>query len=167
MPTVSVSEGFLDAWADLDPVDGKRVGAFLEKLIGAPEAASLRPEIVHDAADRSVRSFKVTHDLRALAWAGGDQLLLLHVARHDRAYTWARTHCVNCHPVTGEYLVVSLAGTDERAEPCADGGTSGSDSTAVPLGAHLCSSSRDLCRVLEGRGIDCGRLLATPKDSSR
>lgn len=115
MTTVLVAGNFLEAKARLDAADEKRVDLFLDKLVRAPNAAGLRPEIVHDAADRAVRSFKVTHDLRAIGQVEGASVLLLHVARHDRAYAWARDHCVKCHPTTGERLLVTVS--EEREEP--------------------------------------------------
>jgi hypothetical protein len=64
-------------------------------------------ELVHDASDRSIRSLRVTNDLRAIAHVETGQLLLLYVDQHDKAYRWARDHCVECHPVTGELQVVA------------------------------------------------------------
>jgi len=104
---ISISDSFLESLIRLSPGDGKRVAAFLDKMVHAPDAAGLRPEIVHDAADRAIRSFKVTHDLRAIAHLEGDRLLLLYVARHDVAYEWVLGRCVMCHPVTGELQVVA------------------------------------------------------------
>ncbi len=95
---VSISDTFLHALARLAPGDIKRVALFVDKLLHQPDAARLRPEIVHDAADRAVRSLKVTHDLRAIVRSEGETLLLLWVARHDDAYAWARDHCHDCGP---------------------------------------------------------------------
>lgn len=137
MASVLVADSFLAALEDLDVADAKRAVAFLEKLLRAPDAAGLRPEIVHDAADRAIRSFKVTHDLRTIAHVGGDVLILLFVARHDRAYAWARDRCVECHPVTGERRLVLRGGDPEGAA----------------LHVQLCETSGDLCAMLDARGI--------------
>lgn len=134
MPLIEITEEFADSLDELDPSDAKRVAAFLGKLVLAPDAASLRPEIVHDAADRSIRSFKVTHDLRALARFDGDRVGLLFVARHDRAYARARDACFGCRPQAPVIGVVSAS--DDPAPQ-----------------AWLCSSVADLCRVLTARGI--------------
>ncbi len=107
MVTLTITDSFVSALTELDASDAKRVIAFLDKLVREPSARGLRPEIVHDAADRTIRSYKVTHDLRAIAHIEGDTVLLLFVARHDKAYAWARDRCIECHPVTGEIQVVA------------------------------------------------------------
>lgn len=107
MPQFAMADSFVDAFAALDAASTKRVAAFLGKLVREPDARSLHPEIVRDAPDRSIRSLRVTDDLRAIARIAEDTLLLLFVGEHDRAYRWARDHCVECHPVTGELQLVA------------------------------------------------------------
>jgi len=102
---LTLADSFIESLADLSPADNKRATAFLDKLIHAADASGLRPEIVHDASDRTVRSFKVTHDLRAIGRVDGANLMLLFVARHDEAYRWARDHCVECDPPNGEIRI--------------------------------------------------------------
>ena len=93
---IAISDTFLHALPRLAPGDIKRVALFVDKLVHQPEASGMRPEIVHDAADHSVRSLKVTHDLRAIVRIEHEWLTLLWVARHDDAYSWARDHCHEC-----------------------------------------------------------------------
>ena len=120
---ISISDSFLDATRALEPVDARRASAFAEKLVVTPEASSLHPEIVHDAHNRTVRSFRVTQDMRAIAHLEGGRLLLLYVARHDAAYAWARGHCIECVMTDMEVRVrltrVAADGTQER-EPFSD-----------------------------------------------
>jgi hypothetical protein len=139
MPRITISDSFLASLADLDPADAKRVALFLDKLVRAPEASSLRPEIVHDAADRAVRSLKVTHDLRAISHVEGERVLLLFVARHDRAYAWARDKCVACIAATGEFEL--------RSAP---------DEAGVHLVVHACPTAGALCELLSSAGIAHG-----------
>ena len=101
-----MTDSFIEALTELAPGDGKRVAAFLDKLVHAPDAAGLRPEIVHEAGDRTIRSLKVTHDLRAIGHIDGDEIVLLYVGQHDDAYAWASKRCIECHPVTGEMQIV-------------------------------------------------------------
>jgi len=112
---ISMTDSFVEAMAALSPGDGKRVAAFLDKLLHAPDASGMRPEIVHDAGDRSIRSLKVTHDLRAIAHIEDDGVVLLYVDRHDPAYAWAKKRCIECHPVTGELQIVTDPDVAERA----------------------------------------------------
>jgi hypothetical protein len=139
MPSIGIADSFLDSLTSLDPVDVKRVARFLEKLLQAPETTSLRPEIVHDASDRSVRSFKVTHDLRAISRVADASLTLLFVGRHDRAYAWARARCIDCH---AEARTISL-----------DSGESGGPAESRTT---VCATAGELCRLLATRGIDHG-----------
>lgn len=131
---ISIADSFLESLIRLSAGDGKRVAAFLDKLVHAPDAAGLRPEIVHDAADRAIRSFKVTHDLRAIAHIEGDRVVLLYVSRHDDAYAWAAGRCVECHPVTGELQLV--AATAEASARLATAG-------AVEAAARIASAGAD------------------------
>jgi hypothetical protein len=120
---ISISDSFLDAMRALDPADARRASAFAEKLVVAREASGLHPEIVHDAHNRAVRSFRVTQDMRAIAHVEGERLLLLFVARHDAAYAWARAHCIECL-VEGEAMRVRLtavaANGSQGVAPIAD-----------------------------------------------
>lgn len=137
MPQLSITDAFLNSLADLDSADARRATAFLGKLVAAPEAASLRPEIVHDAHDRSIRSFRVTHDLRAIAHVEGERLMLLHVARHDHAYVWARTHCVKCMATDGELRMVDID----------------TDIGELPLHADTCCDDREVLELLQRHGL--------------
>lgn len=106
MQQIALADSFVDALAHLDSGDIKRAAAFIDKLIAEPTRASFNFEMVHDAQDRAIRSARVTQDLRAIAHVDAKLLLLLFVGRHDLAYEWARTRCVECHPITGELQLV-------------------------------------------------------------
>lgn len=112
---ISLTESFIESLAGLAPADGKRAAAFLHRLLRAPDASGLRPEIVHDAGDRTIRSFKVTRDMRAIGHLEHDKIVLMFVGRHDAAYEWAKNRCVECHPVTGEIQIVADPTDAERA----------------------------------------------------
>jgi hypothetical protein len=103
---ISITDEFLESTLRLHPADTRRVATFLDKLLHSPDAAGLRPEPIHDAPDRSVRSFKVTHDLRAIGRMDSGAVQMLHVGQHDQAYRWAREHCVDCHDDAGELRVI-------------------------------------------------------------
>jgi hypothetical protein len=137
MPRIHVSDDFLESLATLDAADAKRAVTFVDKLVHSPAAASLRPEIVPDAADRAIRSFKVTHDLRAIAHIDGQDVVLLHVARHDRAYVWARGRCLSCQSESGESWLVHEGG----------------DETGMPIHTRVCSTRTDMCLLLSERGV--------------
>lgn len=106
---LALTDTFVEALASLAPSEGKRATAFLDKIIHSADAPSLRPEIVHDAKSRAIRSFRVTHDLRAIGHVAGDELTLVYVGQHDEAYRWASKHCVDCDPHSGKVTVTPLA----------------------------------------------------------
>jgi hypothetical protein len=141
MPALTLTDTFLHSLAALDASDAKRAAAFLDKLVREPSAAGLNLEIVHDAGDRSIRSLRVTQDLRAIVHVDGNRLSLLHIARHDKAYAWAAAHCVQCHPDTRELRVVPSPAVEQVAQE--------------PAGAAVCTiGDRDaLCAQLDARGI--------------
>ncbi len=95
-PCVTVTDSFLKSAADLDRIDAKRVSAFLGKLLTEPTASGLRAEIVRDAHDRTIKSYRVSRELRAVAQVQGRDATFLFVGPHEKAYTWATTHCVEC-----------------------------------------------------------------------
>ncbi len=113
---LTLSHSFVEALASLAPSEGRRATAFLDKLLHSPDALGLHSEIVHDAVDRSIRSFRVTHDLRAIAHVEGAAVTLLYVDQHDAAYRWARNYCVECHPVTGEIRIVEDLDPDDHQD---------------------------------------------------
>jgi hypothetical protein len=121
---ISISDSYLAAMRALDRADARRASAFAEKLVSSADTVGFHMEIVHEARDRAVRSFRVTKDMRAIAHLDCGRLLLLYVDRHDAAYSWARGHCIECL-VEGEEVRVRLTriaadGTKGLA-PIADG----------------------------------------------
>jgi hypothetical protein len=107
--TVAVADSFGDAVARLDAEDGRRARRFLDKVADDPERAGLNCEIVRKQPDRNMCSMRVSLDIRAIAYRYGGTLTLLWVDHHDSAYAWARARCVECHPVSGRVLKVTLA----------------------------------------------------------
>jgi len=143
MTQIALAQSFVDALARLDSVDTKRTAAFLDKLIEEPDANGLHLETVHGANDRSVRSMRVTVDLRAIAQRLGGQLLLLFVGQHDDAYSWARAHCIGCESGADRPAIAILADHSAAVQPAY---------------AAQCTvqNGRELCRALENAGIDHG-----------
>lgn len=142
MITAELTDTFFESLRALDRADGRRVVAFLGKLLTDPDAARLQSEIVHDAHDHAVRSYRVTQDMRAITETDADRLFILFVGRHDRAYAWARGHCFDCLTRSGErHVVVTPQG----------------QSMAAPQGTAAIAGEDVLAGVLEERGL--GALL--------
>lgn len=134
MITVELTDTFFDSLRALDRADGRRAVAFLGKLLADPEAARLQSEIVHDAHDHAVRSYRVTQDMRAITETDGDRLFIMFVGRHDRAYAWARGHCFDCLTRSGERHVVITPQGQSLAEPQATAAIADEDIMAGVLG---------------------------------
>ena len=141
---IAMAEQFLGSLADLDGADAKRVAAFLDRVVREAPGSPVETEIVHDAGDRAVRSMRVTRDLRAIVCLEADRLVLLFVAHHDVAYSWARDHCVRCRPLDGALEVVSV---DVAEAPRAE--------AAPAPGRVECvvDDSGSLCELLDSRGV--------------
>ncbi len=112
MVTTVLTDEFVEAMARLDGAAAKRTAAFLDKLVKEPEASSLNLEMVNDSGDRTIHSMRVNSDLRAIVGIDGQRMVLMYVAHHDAAYAWARTHCLRCHPHTGELEIVPIEASD-------------------------------------------------------
>lgn len=136
MITVELTDTFFDSLAALDRADARRAVAFLGKLLADPDAARLKSEIVHDAHDHAVRSYRVTQDMRAITETDADRLFVLFVGRHDRAYAWARGHCFDCLTKSGRRRVVVTPQGQSSAEPQATTPIADMAMLAIVLGAR-------------------------------
>ncbi len=134
-PCVTVTDSFLESASALDRTDAKRVSAFLGKLLTEPAAAGLHGEIVKDAHDRTIRSYRVSRELRAVARVEGRDATFLYVGPHEKAYTWARKHCVDCQLGRHSVRLTDEQGTERR------------------LREWECLDHDQLCDLLEAHGV--------------
>ena len=134
-PCVTVTDSFLESASELGRDDAKRASAFLGKLLTEPTASGLRPEIVRDAHDRTIRSYRVSRELRAVARVEGRDATFMYVGPHEKAYAWARTHCVECQ--LGRHTVRLT----EETGP------------GRPMRQWECVERDQLCDLLEAHGV--------------
>jgi mRNA-degrading endonuclease RelE of RelBE toxin-antitoxin system len=92
--TVAAADTFLESFAALPRQVQPRVREFTKKLRADPTHNSLNYERIARARDPHMRSVRVTQDYRAIVahLDGTDTYLLLWIAKHDDAYTWAERH---------------------------------------------------------------------------
>ena len=134
-PCITLTDSFLESASDLQRNDAKRVSAFLGKLLVEPTASGLRPEIVKDAHDRSIRSYRVSREMRAVAQLEGRDATFLYVGPHEKAYAWAKAHCIECQ--LGRHSV-RLADADEPGRQ---------------LREWECVDHEQLCDLLDSHGV--------------
>jgi hypothetical protein len=134
-PCVTLTDAFLESASELEHTDARRVSAFLGKVLVEPTASGLRPEIVKDAHDRTIRSYRVTRELRAVAQIQGRDVTFLFVGTHEKAYSWAKKHCVECQAGSHGVRLV------------------GAEDSARTLRAWECLDHDQLCDVLDSHGV--------------
>ena len=103
---IAIADSFEESGSRLEGSAAKHVAAFVEKLVAEPDSHGAHFEPVRNAQDRHMLSARVSRELRAIAYECAGLLTLLWVDHHDHAYAWARTRCVECHPMTGRVLRV-------------------------------------------------------------
>ena len=110
---ILVAESFDESARRFEGPEAAHVAAFVDKLVASPNGHGVRFEPVREAHESHMVSARVSLALRAIAYECADVLTLLWVDHHDQAYAWARTRCVECHPLTGRVVRVYEAEDDE------------------------------------------------------
>ncbi|SUZ33782.1 DNA helicase IV [Roseibaca ekhonensis] len=67
----------------------KQFWKLVQKMHAHPEANGNNLERVKGGSDKRMRSIRIDQGYRAIALQEGDDLLLVHVDEHDKAYAWA------------------------------------------------------------------------------
>ncbi|MGJ8573374.1 MAG: UvrD-helicase domain-containing protein [Hoeflea sp.] len=67
----------------------KQFWKLIQKMHAHPEANGNNLERVKGGSDKRMRSIRIDQGYRAIALQEGDDLLLVHVDEHDKAYAWA------------------------------------------------------------------------------
>jgi hypothetical protein len=137
---VTLTDSFLDAVSALDRNSMRRVGGFISKLLTQASPTGLRPEIVHEAGDRSIRSYRITRELRAIARVQGMDVALLYAGPHEEAYAWASRRCIECEESRHR---VRLRDREDLE-------------TSTLLAEWECVDEDDLCRLFDERGLEHG-----------
>lgn len=107
MATV-IDSHFFTAASRLTNQDRGRALTFIDKFLENPKQPGLSLERIQRSRSNNLWSARVTDDLRAIIYQDGESYVLLHVDRHDEAYTWASRYDVGRHSQTGALQVVQL-----------------------------------------------------------
>lgn len=109
MSAVSISKTFSASTKKLSTPDRGRVLDFLTKFMEDPGSPGLNFETIQGAKDGSMKSARITQDLRTILHQGDGMLTLLYAGHHEDAYRWAGHRRIENHPVTGTLQIVETA----------------------------------------------------------
>lgn len=116
MPTVAISDDFLEALERLPRKVQRKVRTFVTKFRENPTAASINYEKI-SAADPRVHTVRVGIDYRGIVLHPdeGDVYLLTYIGHHDEAMDWAKRKQFSIHARTGALQVMSVSAEAEAA----------------------------------------------------
>lgn len=109
MTAVNIAKTFSASAKKLSTTDRGRILDFLTKFLDDPTSPGLNYESIEGAADRRMKSARITRDLRTILHQGEGMYTLLYAAHHDDAYRWANNRRIEHHPVTGTLQIVESA----------------------------------------------------------
>lgn len=123
----------------------KAIAAKFNKLVLSmrvnPESNGINFETIEGSADRRVKSLRVDQDYRAVAYVENGLCVLLHVAKHDDAYDWARRRKLHINSVTNAVQVVEMQETAEEVPAVA------AAAPAAPASLFAGVSDADLANI--------------------
>lgn len=115
MPTVAITDDFLDAMQTLPRKVQRKARSFLAKFRTDPRSKGINYEPV--MADNSrVRTVRIGLDYRGIVLhpEKGDVYILAYVGHHDEAMAWARHKRFEIHPRTGALQVYTATQETEK-----------------------------------------------------
>ncbi|MGP5592170.1 3'-5' exonuclease [Corynebacterium flavescens] len=108
---------------------GNQIVAFIDKLASNPESPSLHVERVANAADKRVRTARVTDKYRAVLFelqgSGEKQFLVIDILNHDDAYDLATSKSLVVNAVTGVTQLVDVSAAGAGGAGDGGAGTAG------------------------------------------
>ena len=78
----------------------------MARLMTDPSRAGATFETVQGARNKGIKSIRTDDGYRAIGYLSGQDLLLLHVNEHDKAYRWAENRHVRVDPDTNRIRIV-------------------------------------------------------------
>lgn len=131
---LAFADSFLSAQDKLDANTLEAVRDAVKKLrTGGPEMVGL-----HSLEACDFQSFSVNRNaFRVIAHVEGDQIVLVHVGPHDRAYKWARRHKVSQIGATIRVRRLTVVDADVEAERRQDGASPSYSNAGHVFGASM------------------------------
>jgi superfamily I DNA/RNA helicase/mRNA-degrading endonuclease RelE of RelBE toxin-antitoxin system len=143
--TLVLGSDFLSSFADLPKKIQLKVDKFISGYRENPTASSYNYESLH-SRDPHLRSVRIDHDYRGIIYKPdtGSHYILVTVAKHDDAYTWAEHKVFSVHPDTGALQII-------------DYGQLGADSYDAQVAAYSeadAEEKRDLFQAYRDRELE-------------
>lgn len=141
---VAISDGFLEAFAEVPKNKQKKVRRFIQKFRSNPRSSGINYEKIKAARDPKLRSVRIDQEYRGIVLKpeAGNVYMLLWVDHHDDAYQWAMNKVVQIHPETGSIQVLAM---EEAPAPAVNGEQS--DPEQAPDDLFAAHRDRELIRL--------------------
>ena len=115
---LAISDDFFDAYSRLPRNAQGKVSEFINRFRQDPTRAGLNYESIHDSRDKRMKSVRVDQAHRAIVLKpdSGNVYILLWVAKHDDAYTWAKRKVCRINEVSGALQIIDIEDVEAATE---------------------------------------------------
>lgn len=115
---LAISDEFFDAYSCLPRNAQGKVSEFINRFRQDPTRAGLNYESIHDSRDKRMKSVRVDQAHRAIVLKpdSGNVYILLWVAKHDDAYTWAKRKVCRINEVSGALQIIDIEDVEATTE---------------------------------------------------
>src|SRR4028119_1591583 len=107
---LAISDEFFDAYSRLPRNAQGKVSEFINRFRQDPTRPGLNYESIQDSRDKHMKSVRVDQAHRAIVLKpdSGNVYILLWIAKHDDAYTWARRKVCRVNEVSGALQIIDV-----------------------------------------------------------
>lgn len=115
---LAISDEFFDAYSRLPRNAQGKVSEFINRFRQDPTRAGLNYESIQDSRDKRMKSVRVDQAHRAIVLKpdSGNVYILLWIAKHDDAYTWARRKVCRVNEVSGALQIIDVEDVEATTE---------------------------------------------------
>jgi hypothetical protein len=115
---LAISDEFFDAYSRLPRNAQGKVSEFINRFRQDPTRPGLNYESIQDSRDKRMKSVRVDQAHRAIVLKpdSGNVYILLWIAKHDDAYTWARRKVCRVNEVSGALQIIDVEDVEATTE---------------------------------------------------
>ena len=152
---------FMRSWAKLSAGERKQSEDMMARIRDNGITPGMRAHAIKNGATQFL-SLSPNMDLRVLAWRQDEQVTLLYVDHHDKAYSWAERNAI---PILGFEAIAFAEGSLPRSSPESTGATISREPSEIEKRLIQCGVPVALRRLLsdiqnEDEALDCLELVA-------